>query len=360
MKIGILTFHCANNYGAVLQAYGLQEYLKNLGHEVYIIDYRPKYLLLPYKSFHCNLAKKNIKYWLRNLLVFLIRKKRNMAFDVFRKSYLNIIKFNLTKQENDFDIFFLGSDQIWNFEITGGDKIYLGDFLASKGKRLIAYGASVGSVLYVKEKTKVFQQQLSKFNLIGVREQSLKNFLSAFMPKGAIELTVDPVLLAGEKVYKKIVRKQRIKIKEKYLLLFQLDYSSEAEEIAQKIANDKGLAIVKILSSSESIKDRKTISTASPELFLNYIISAEYIVTTSFHGTVFSILFKKNFNIISLNKSVSERMVNLLSVLELTDRLITNNQLKIITDKIDYKKAGEKLKDLCLCSERFVERACKI
>ena len=180
------------------------------------------------------------------------------------------------------------------------------------------------------------------------------------MPKGAIELTVDPVLLAGEKVYKKIVRKQRIKIKEKYLLLFQLDYSSEAEEIAKKIANDKGLAIVKILSSSESIKDRKTISTASPELFLNYIINAEYIVTTSFHGTVFSILFKKNFNIISLNKSVSERMVNLLSVLELTDRLITNNQLKIVTDKIDYKKVGEKLKDLCLCSEQFVERACKI
>ena len=95
MKIAILTFHCALNYGAIMQTYGLQEYLKKIGHEVYVIDYRPEYLLKPYRIFNWRWSltlsvKRNIFLFIRTILVSLIRLKRKKSFSQFTKKYINL------------------------------------------------------------------------------------------------------------------------------------------------------------------------------------------------------------------------------------------------------------------------------
>lgn len=336
MKIGILTFHSANNYGAVLQAYGLQEYLIRLGHKVYIINYRPKYLTSLYRTFVNETPKGSIfiklKYTFRNLLIAPIRFKRNIAFHKFRETFLNCIDFDFNDVKNDFDIFIIGSDQIWNPQITNGfDKIFFGEFPAVRGKKIISYAASAGSVSNINgilEKGYI-QKQLSKFFAIGVREKSL---LKALDPTPCA-LTIDPVLLAGKDVFSKIAHYM---IKGKYLLLFQVSYDYRVEGVALKIAREKGLPVIKINSSSESLKDKDIISNASPELFLSYIRNASYVVTSSFHGVAFSVLFERNFTSVCLNSASGERVYNLLQQLGLQNRIVTLNEQVFETNDINY------------------------
>lgn len=338
MKVGILTFHCADNYGAVLQAYALQEYLKSLGHEAFIINYRPKYLTFHYRIFVNSLPDGSVlmklKYFLRNVLIAPIRLKRHLSFASFRKKHLNCLNIDLNEPYNNLDIFIFGSDQIWNSTITNGlDEIFFGNFVASTNKKLIAYAASAGSTLNINNTQKIFfQEHLSKFYAIGVREKSLLNFLKPLQ----CFLTIDPVLLAGQELFNKIAQ---YNIKGKYLLLFQLGDNHDVEKIAFQVGRKKKLPIIKINSSSESLKNRKVISSASPELFLSYIKNASYVVTPSFHGTAFSILFKKDFTSVCLSSIEGERIVNLLQQLGLQNRIATLDSSLFNTESIDYSIA---------------------
>ena len=357
MKIGILTFHCADNYGAVLQAYGLQEYLSSFGHEVYIINYKPKYLTAPYRAFRNETPKGGIfiklKYTFRNILIAPIRLKRNLAFRKFRKTFLNCINFDFNNTENNFDIFIFGSDQIWNPQITNGfDKIFFGDFSAIRGKKAISYAASAGSIANINgiSDKKYIQKQLSNFYAIGVREESLLKLLSPT----PCSLTIDPVLLAGKDVFLNIANHH---INGRYLLLFQLYHDYKVEDIALKIAKEKGLPVVKINSSSESLKDKGIISNASPELFLSYLKNASYIVTSSFHGVAFSILFERNFTSVCLNTASGERVYNLLQQLGLQNRITTLNGHKYETNDIDYHTVKHLYEIFRDKSERFIHTA---
>ena len=357
MKIGILTFHSADNYGAVLQAYGLQEYLLSLGHEVYIIDYKPKYLIAPYRAFVNKTPKGGIyiklKYTFRNILIAPIRLKRNIAFRKFRKAFLNCINFDFNNVENDFDIFIFGSDQIWNPHITNGfDKIFVGDFPAIRGKKAISYAASAGCVANINDilDKKYIQKQLLNFHAVGVREESL---LNALVPTPC-SLTIDPVLLAGKDVFLKIANHH---INGRYLLLFQLFHDYKVEDIALNIAKEKGLPVVKINSSSESLKDKGIISNASPELFLSYLKNASYVVTSSFHGVAFSILFEKNFTSVCLNPSSGERVYNMLQQLGLQNRIVTQKEQAYKTDDIDYHAVNQLYEIFRDKSKRFIHTA---
>lgn len=359
MKIGILTFHCANNYGAVLQAYGLQVYLKSLGHEVFVIDYRPKYLIAPYKVFGNGIPSVNfflkILYFCRKLMLAPKRLKRCWAFNTFRKEYLNICRLNWDSVDNDFDAFFLGSDQIWNPALTHGlDKVYLGNFKAAKNKKLIAYSASVGSIHNINSSDAEYMiSQLGNFSAIGVREKSLCDLLSAF--KLDVCTTIDPVLLAGRDIFDRIAA-DRIPQKN-YLLLFQLDFDYKVESIAISIAKLKHLTVVKINSSSESIKNFKIKSSVSPALFLSYIKNAAYVVTSSFHGTVLSVLFEKDFTSVCLNKRNGERITNLLQQLGLTERIVMSENQMPFTETIDYKTIKKLQNILRNNSVEFVNKA---
>lgn len=360
MKIAILTFHCALNYGAIMQTYGLQEYLKKIGHEVYVIDYRPEYLLKPYRIFNWRWSltlsvKRNIFLFIRTILVSLIRLKRKKSFSQFTKKYINLCSLDFSNPESEFDAFIFGSDQIWNPLITNGfDNVYFGQFPAVKGKRLVVYAASAGNVEYIKSNKKDFISLLSSYTEISVREKSLADFICKQQEGKQVEVVVDPVLLVGKSIYERIASKE--KMQKNYVLVFLLsnDMIFKNRKIAEFIAKAKGLEIVELVSASESLKTSRLIDTASPERFISLFRDASYVVTSSYHGTIFSILFEKDFTVV--DSSASERMVNLLIALDLKERLAKNEE-DVIFGKIDYRQTNEHIKKMRLASQNFLEQA---
>lgn len=240
MKIGIFTFHCAANYGAVLQTYCLQEVLKDMGHEVYVIDYRPKYLIEPYKTFAYspNIYNSNLekcKGFVRACLVAPIRWKRNKNFSKFIHARLNLYHLDLNDESNDFDAFVFGSDQIWSPKIASGfDKVYLGDFPAAKGKKLIAYAASAGSISnFLGKDINYFLSRLQFFNKVTVREKSLAEYINQ-KSLTTSEVVFDPVLLAGPTILHQLLNTKKVKEqsqKQPYLLLFQIIRNDDGRHV---------------------------------------------------------------------------------------------------------------------------------
>ena len=190
MKIGILTFHAAKNYGAVLQCRCLYEVLKSLGHEVSVIDYRPDYLTAPYRLW----KNKFLKHPMTMLKVSASLAgaiRRDSAFDSFEKE-LNLIQ----PGTGGLDAIIYGSDQIWNAHICGGfDPVFFADTAGAKDVRNISYAASDGGLLYSDEELKEFRRLLHNFYRIGVREYPMQQRMDDAGIPAVVNL--DPVLLAG-------------------------------------------------------------------------------------------------------------------------------------------------------------------
>ena len=354
MKIGILTFHCAANYGAVLQAYGLQSYLRSLGHDVHVIDYRPEYLLKPYRVFrmpvrNCNLVTK-LKLAIRALLVAPVRWRRNVLFDRFRKRYLNVASFDLDSPNNDFDAFVFGSDQIWNPRITWGfDRVYFGDFPAAMGKKKIAYAASAGSTANISNKEE-FLSLLANFQKISVRETELAGYIKENM-KMDVPVLCDPVLLGGRSLYAGLA--ELPKVKKPYLLLFQLSRKKAVVKYAENLAKKSDMEFIELAPVFESLKNCRMKQTFSLEQFIGYIVNAEYVLTSSFHGTVFSVLFRKNFNVISVDRDNDKRAVSLLERLGLGDRIACIEDNPCISE-VDYAGVDGRMEELLKESAEYI------
>lgn len=332
MKIGIFTFHCVSNYGAVLQTYCLQEVIKSMGHEVYVIDYRPKYLIEPYKVFSYDFSSSysyiaKCKGFVRACLVAPIRWKRNRTFSQFVKNRLNLYKLDLNDESNDFDAFVFGSDQIWNPKITCGfDKVYLGDFPAAKGKKLIAYAASAGSISnFSGENIDYFLSRLQHFDKVAVREKSLAEYINKLISIKS-EVVYDPVMLGGLSIINTLLYSSHRKIfKKTYLLLFQLHRNNQIAQYAIDVAKEKKFDMVEMTTMAESLFNKKMKQVLSVKNLLLYFKYSSYIITTSFHGTVLSILFNKQFNTISVSENKDERFLDLLNDLNMSDRILDIN-----------------------------------
>ena len=216
-KIGILTFHCAHNYGAVLQCYALQETLKKMGHDVEVIDYRPQYLLSPYAVFNINRIKSNnplkiIKRSIRETILLGVRLKRYYTFYQFIKNKLSlssrITKYNIPES---YDVYIMGSDQIWNPKITEGfDPVYFGNFNFQKGsKKYISYAASMEANELNNQAKNTYKKFLKNFDSISVRENQLAELLQPLSEKN-IETVLDPTLLADNQIWDNIAQKPDI------------------------------------------------------------------------------------------------------------------------------------------------------
>ncbi len=356
MKIGILTFHCAANYGAVFQTYGLQEALKGLGHEVFIVDYRPEYLLKPYRPFKfcyqtSDSVFTNLKHFVRRyLLVNPTRRKRLKLFEKFEQKQLHICSISSVPE---LDVLVFGSDQIWNVGITDGDydDMYLGKGSIFKEKKLVAYAASAGYVDVLKNDQKLIDA-LGNFSAIAVREKSLSSYLERRLNK-TIPVVLDPVLLAGKEQFLLLIGARPNHAP--YLLAFQLGGDFRVSQLGRKIAKEKGLKYVEIRSSAESLS-RDILCTLSPSEVLTYFKHADYIVTSSFHGTALSILFEKSFNVVSIDAHTDERADMLLNATGLFSRKITGDVTKNC-DRIEYSAVNRLLAEKQVSSKDYLIKA---
>ena len=184
MKIGILTFHRVHNYGAVLQAYGLQEYLKSQGHEVYVIDYYPKYLDCYNVHFDYTFFWKNpvlfLYKYLKYIFLYNHLSKRYQSFVSFVKNKLTLFPFSGKSKFSGFDYIVLGSDQIWNINLTGGifDDVFWGIVFNNK---VFSYAASLCRFSIKNEDEIYLRKALQHLNKISVRENFARNFFFPFM-----------------------------------------------------------------------------------------------------------------------------------------------------------------------------------
>ena len=327
-RVGILTFHRANNYGALLQAYALKFFLLKMKYNAKIINYLSYSIENEYKFFSHfeNFGMKWIINKCIKLLLLPFICYCNFKFKNFRKQFLtDTIEFfdkDLEKQKNEFDLVITGSDQVFNIRKTNFDKSYFLDFVKVKDK-CFSYAASFGlEYESLTEEEKIFiKQNLQNFNCLSLREQEGLNIVKKLSNIKA-EIHIDPTLLLNREDWIKI---SKIPKEKNFVLIYLINSNNKIIEYANKLAKSKNLKI-KIITSKikELILNRNTF-VSSPQEWLGYFLNAKYIVTNSFHGLAFSINFNKQFFVDFIpNNKLNSRIENLLSLTNLKDRLIDN------------------------------------
>lgn len=341
MKVGILTFHNAINYGAVLQTYATQEILKSLGYEAEVIDYHNKAIDSAYRGFDFKLMpKRNPKRFIKYLIYSLRFRKRRKAFESFTSSYLNIsnkqYKQGVDNSIKGYDDILIGSDQLWNTIITNGfDDIYWGNFEARTAKK-IAWAVSMNYMHDSETDIERIKSFLTNFYAISVREESLKAWLEKITDK-PVSVLLDPTLSLSVDIWSKITPSNNYG---DYILSFSVEHQEEVYKTAKQLSKETGLKVIFLKAYSDHKIGTNILQHAGPLAFLSLIKNAKYVVTGSFHGTAFSIIFKKNFYSIMDKRTPNTRVTSLLSMIGISDRACGFNEIKPLSD-IDYTKVDK-------------------
>lgn len=355
-KIGILTFHRAVNYGAVLQTYALCKAIEKLGGNPEVIDYRCKMIEdFYYKPFSKDYS---IKMNIKNLLFYGKQRKRNTAFKGFRNDLIPLSKdsyYNSSEMEATeklYDAFVVGSDQVWNYKCIGGDSTFLLDFVKS-GKKKNSYAASLGKMTSEELDRMKFPKYLSDYNQISVREKDGFDIVKKNC-SNEVEINLDPTLLLEMEEWNKIAEYDE---KEKFVLVYSVNLPKKVIEIGRRVAYEKGLKlmVVTLENKYSPMKNEENQSFCSPQKLLGYFANAEYVVTNSFHGTVFSIINQREFITIKNDKAGldNSRLETLLESLDLESRLVNDYYDNY---KIDYAEVTNRLRTLKEKSMHYLER----
>ena len=305
-RIITVTFHCAHNYGAVLQAYALQKYIENNYEDYYTacLDYRP-----PYLKNHLIVRNKNegvIKAIFHNVIAFNSRYKRKRVFDRFICTHIRTI--DGEDLDNVDTVFVVGSDQVWNKNITGNniDPVYTLDFVSKARKA--SYAASVGTLDEALHE--VVASKIRGFDKIGVREFESKLLLEKYGIHN-VKVNVDPVFLLNKDDYAALAETVR---DDDYILIYTLETNFEITKIIPQY-RDK-YKIVSIGSFRKIYGTDCHLSSLSPQKYLGIIQGAKHVITNSFHAVAFSIIFEKSFEYIPLKNGRGVRIENLLSLIK--------------------------------------------
>lgn len=287
-KVGIITFHNSVNYGAVMQAYALQKFLLMNGYDVEIIDYVNQKIDDELKISQES-SGKSVKNKLKNILKKVYKIKKSNSFRNFNDRNLCLSKernlniTNISQIKDKYDYIITGSDQVWNVDLTGNDLSYYLNFVSNKIKR-IGYAVSIGDNKEMDLSIAI--SDMKKFTGISVREDFLKEKLEKEYNINSAVCS-DPTLLLSEKEYDEISSKRIIK--DKYIFCFMMENKKEILDVAKKMAKIHGYKVVDNKNSVDFFLH------CAPKDFISWIKNAEYVLTDSFHGTMFSIIYNKQF-----------------------------------------------------------------
>lgn len=355
MKIGILTYHRSHNYGALLQSVATRVILEKLGYQAYYVDYWPgyhrrMYALIDEKIVFSLHLRRTYRYLRDKVIsVFKCKVQRIANMNTFIKLY---IKPHCKPKSEQFDIILYGSDQIWRKqrENIGYNPVYFGKNTFKCNKH-IAYAASMGILPDNENDKNEIKALLSNLTRISVRETNLKYFLSSIGVDN-VSVCIDPTLLLTSSQWNEIFKPKSVN-EDRYVLFYDLLPNSFVHAELINFAN-KHHCRLKVLHSAPMPKETPDeICTASPEDFINLIRNAEFIFTSSFHGLVFSITYKKLF-LVSFSRN-SNRAESLLLQLGLSEYLIPPmSALPEAIKQIDYEKVMEKLEILKKTSMDYI------
>jgi len=358
MKAGILTFHSAHNYGAVLQAYASQEIIGKLGYDCEIIDYRPDYLIrqrvFPRPENRSFIV--NMKIMAEGLLSIYWRFKRYRGFEKFmhKSLHLSAERFGPEKfrSDNNYDRFVMGSDQIWNIRLTKGfDDLYWGNFTTRDGAKKISYAASMSNYeLDDIQKTRM-TALLGNFSSIGVREEALRTFIHDLTDR-QVTTVLDPVFLLDAAGWRKISKPPQRK--RKYILMYCIDLRDDVNRIARKLAGEMDADVIELGMGVDRKAFSNPYQTADPAEFLGLFDQAEFVVTSSFHGTAFAVLFNKPFYSLAHGNDKDTRQRTVLNNLGIPDRFISRDASPEYS-LISYGEVNNKLQQLREDSVNFLK-----
>ena len=364
MKIGILTYHRAENYGALLQAYALMSYLKGLGYDVSFVDYWPKYhseyfKVFSWTNFMYKPFKSKMHILLRMMLMggkLLNRKKVMQKFIHEQLSISDKPKYSARNSKTEhYDVVVYGSDQIWRKQNLGGvgfDEWYFGSDNVWADKKIV-YAGSMGQLETTPDDCQYVQLQMRHFCNIAVREKDLQSYLKKLDIQS--ELVVDPVFLLNKEQWHQLAITP--KSASKYILFYNLLNSPDSFSFAKALSKETGLPVWEITKKTALIqKGVKDIDISSVEEFLGLIENADYVVTNSFHGVAFSIIFNKQFFAVGMGAK-SNRVLSLLDVAGINERYFDSTPHQIQLSQIDYNKVKNRMHNDIELSKEYLANA---
>lgn len=360
-KTGIITFHRSYNYGSVLQAYALQTQVESLGHSARVIDFTMEGDFEQYKLFRTHLYKKQPKSFGADLAFFFPHLKRKNSFERFVRNRLHLTEHQYTSaaqmaELNDqMDAFICGSDQIWNIDCTNGVEPAFFLSFAGENKRKIAYAPSMAHASFTldEQEQRRMAIMIRRLDAISVREETNHAYIQEMVYPKEVATVLDPTLLLDSSYYDALI--QRNHTEEQSIFVYMLEWNPELIHYAEELQKKTGYKLYYLSQKVNcGFKIGKNCFGMSPEEFLGHISSAKYVVTNSFHATVFSILFHKHFCVFPTKKS-SARMVDLLRNLGLQHRIVVNGF--DIDASIDYRSVDINLDLLRMDSLEYLKSA---
>lgn len=349
MKTGILTFHRALSFGANLQCYALLISLQRIGYIASVLDYRQSYIEEHYKPISIFAISKLIRHP-KSLIKYIIFSPSRIVtfrkFRLFQKKYLPCMNFNGKDLPQEIDVLIIGSDQMWSTNYTGGkDDCYLGNINHNINQKIVTYALSANEKSMNEIGDENFITYSKNFTKISFREENIADIFHNMTGRKA-SICLDPTLLTTERDWKILFDVKWAK--RKYIAVYQVhpvgDSFDKALNFARKIAFERNMRVLDINAMS-----------IGPDEFVSIIKYAQMVITTSFHGTVFSILFHKEFVTLKVNDTIDARAKSILKRLELSNRMIDYKDTTP-DNNIDYSKVDLKLEELRVSSLEYLKQ----
>lgn len=366
MRIGIFTFHNAHNYGAVLQAYALRTKLRELGYDASIINYRNVYVergyQMPIPQSGEKMSLRHPRAWKRilgeRMDVYYAQKDWAERCRVFRRFISEVLLEGedcmISADELPLlglDAMICGSDQIWTDWLTGGkDPVYYGDVTGIPIK--ITYAASRFDMQFSEGDALFIKHMLHNFRAVSVREENLAKVLNGLIGGTDIAAVLDPTLLLKQEKYELL--EMEIPEREPYVLAYYLTEDPVLMQCAERMAELLQINLIEIHYKKQRKKRvGRQIADCGPGEFLSYIHHASFVITNSFHGLAFSLIYQKEFYCVY---GADERKQDLLDMLLLQDRHIRESSEIDLNCEINYSTVQERLQEEREKSVRFLQK----
>ena len=365
MKIGFVTTHQYQNFGTFLQCFALQKILQILGHDTEIIDYRReefKRSTVEEARITIGDFRKNPMSYISNIPAWFLLHERRTLFDKFAKDNFKISQQSWKTSDDlklnppQYDLYMSGSDQIWNPAICGFIEPYFLTF-APKNSLKVSYASSIGLSHLSKIEMEQISIMLSTYKFLSCREKTGCKLL-ADCGYTKVEHVLDPTLLLDISIWDAMANKSKIN-KTNYNLCYFLTETSEKRAQAKELLSD-----AKIENLTTDFRySKEAILAAGPYEFLSLIRNAKTIVTDSFHGMLFSILFCKDFYMLPSHQTTdynhqNSRIIDMLSSLGLSSRWCPISKANI--SPIDYTIIKNKINILRLHSIEYLQKVTKV
>ncbi len=355
-KIGIITFHNSYNCGSMLESYAMQTVLKKMGMETEIINFSNEGQKEIYNYKFKNNSIKNI---IKNILIFPAIKKiklNNYKYEEFKNKNFILSENEYSKQEEltdyEYSTVVAGSDQIWNITIEDGDDAYFLPWV--KKARRVAYAPSFGSKKIAEHTDNInkYIDYLNKFDAISIREQNGNKWIKEMIGQD-VPVLLDPTMLLNKEDYDKI--KDNNNVKDKYIFFYAPSFDTEICRFVKKVADKYNLKVITWSTKSYFVKLIRRFGFELPDyedpsVYLNLIANAELVFTTSYHGTIFSTIYKKKFFTIKNGGMYGndDRVLTLLNQLNMLERLtpFEFDDNKDYLEEVNYEKYDSSVDEL--------------